>query len=296
MDAKLQGLLAKMANLGTDTVAKRATVQVYGAVGTGKTVLAVSLAQALAGDGTIVYVDSRSNYESIGNHPGLEQGVIRMPAESWADVSGIAGLIADKSKPLGDVTVVVLDEMSTLCEMLLDELYRADVGARPGMIPVDAVEGKLYKPMGDATFRVLSDLQRLGVHVILVAHERFDKDHRGVTLTGPSYSPQNSKGIARLLTVSAHLTTEIVNKADKSGQAVYARIVQSHPSALVSAKSRIGQLPFKTDPEEWINHIWAYINGSSQPVDENRPLVEDDLPTDGVPVADFGGEPVVVDE
>jgi hypothetical protein len=85
-----------------------------------------------------------------------------------------------------------------------------------------------------------------------------------------------------------------------AGTVTYTRQVQSQPSALVEAKSRIGGLGYKVDSIEFVNTVSDWVLGARMENDLIKPevqdLVLDELPTDGVPVADNDDdEPIVVE-
>jgi len=130
--------------------------------------------------------------------------------------------------------------------MLLDELHREDVGSSSDQISTEAVDARLYKPLGDACRKAVEMFQNIaGVHVILVSHEREVVDHRKVKVIKPGFTPKNNDGLQKLMHLTAHLTNEIKGLGKNT---TYDRVVQSHPSALVDAKSRIGGLPPNFQP------------------------------------------------
>lgn len=286
MPSNLNQILGRMSDLGKQTVDKTLALQVYGEPGVGKTVFAVQLAKWIAGTKPVLYIDTAENFVSLENHPGTTDNVIRLPFQDFGDFGVIAQAI---HKGQLDPGCVVIDEFSTACDRLLDQLYRDSIGARPDEIPTEAIDPRLYKPMSDAAVKAIHLFLQEHVHTILIAHERevADTDDKKKKIVKPSYSPKHNDAVNRALHVSAHLTTKIKGVGNNI---TYEREIQSHPSALVSAKSRIGNLPIRTDPATFaqVVHDWIITPGATfsdqgqtlaaDPELDETPILDDDEP------------------
>lgn len=278
-------LLGRMQSLAEQTSDKSFAGLIYGGFGSGKTVLAVGLARYLAEGKEVLYIDSSDGWVSLENHPELiDDGLVtRFPFQSQIELIALAAEFASGNKKLDRFGAVVVDEISSTSDISLDEVIRRAESLTASEQIVD-FDPKVYKPMGDDNKRFITGIKRAGRHLILTAHERVDKDHRGVKVTGPSLSPQNNKGIQQLMHVTAHMTNEITGEGKN---VKYNRKLQAHPSQLVAAKSRIGGLPMKSEPKVFVQAIKEWVdNGAIELAEESNDLIPDDLPEEGVPVSE----------
>lgn len=297
MTNKLASLKARMTDLGTEKVEKTLMAMVYGKPGVGKTVLSVGLAKYIANGKTVLYIDTKEGWVSLENHPEMMDGVLRLQYQDFDDHALVVEAV--KKGQFGDIGAIVVDEFSTSTEGLLDALYRNDVGARDGELPTEEVNAKLYKPLGDASRRAVELYQSLrGVHVILVAHETTYADHRKVIVTRPGFTPKNYAGLAKIMHVIAHVTAEVQGEGKNTR---YVRRVQAHPSRLIDAKTRIGNLPLIAETPEFVQaiHDWLFDEQAALMEHDSTEIAPDDLPAEGVPITDDSvddDEPVLVEE
>ena len=106
---------------------------------------------------------------------------------------------------------------------------------------------------------------------ILVAHDRIDKQGKGEdapTIASPGFPPKLGKEVAKLMHVVAYLDSTV--KGSERGPE-YLREVQAQPTRRISAKSRVTDMPLRTSPQQFINHVVDWVDGGTMAEDLNNP-------------------------
>lgn len=286
--AKVDSLLAKMTDMDSQSIRTDFLGMLYGPSGTGKTTLAMLLAQKLKGDGKILYLDSSDGWVSLRNIPALMKDTARFGIESSAELPALANALLGRQKGYEDFSVVVIDEISSIANEVLEAVVREATNT-PADQEIPEIEGRHYLPMTRIMSSIVGQFHKVpNLHVILVAHDREKVDHRKVTVITPSFSPLLLKELQRRMHVTAYVTAEAKNVA---GELTYVREVQSQPTKLVEAKSRIGGMPVKTDFGTWTDIIVGWAHSDEMQTDINSPepkveVVDDSLPSEDIPLSD----------
>lgn len=257
-------LEASITNL--DSTIPTIQIMLYGYSGVGKTVQAVALAQRLRQEGTdILYVDSLEGWVSLNNHKTLKANVKRMPYAGMTQLMALAQAIHNKQGAFKNISVVVVDEFTTMSNSDLDVVATGNSRETPEW-PDYHVN---YKRMA----RAARALMRCGVHVILVGHEKLDKNKQTGTERAAIKLPV---ALATDVKESLHAVIRMTGEIDGLGSnATYVRRLQCYPSKTADVKSRIGTLGLYETPTSFNDKIvsWWQEGGQMSTV-ETKEIVD----------------------
>lgn len=250
----LANLKSRLRNIETEVVDRELVVEIYGDKGTGKTTAASALAQKLKGEGRVLRLDSSDGWVSLDNIPSLKRDTVNLPFASVVDVAEVADALLNRKAGFEDVTVVILDELSSWYTEALHSYVREKTGT-PTNEPLPVFGWDYYGPVQAALGEVVRRFQRTaGLHVIIVAHEqeRALKGDAQAKRLVPSMGTKLSDTVGQIAHVVARFESR--QKGDS-----YVREVQSWPTRLVDAKSRIKSLKLKMDQAAWVKAVAAWV-------------------------------------
>ncbi len=278
----LSMLEANLQDLENETSGKAFKALIYGASGVGKTVQSIALAQAITPpDKTIVYCDSGNGWVSLDNHPELKTRVHRLQVPMITMLEGIANLIQRKAGAFADVGCIVCDEYSTIVDNDLSLIVKERASKDDSKDP-DTPTQPDYNTSKNRGVKYATGLFLLeGVHVILVAHERQDKDSRNILQLSPLFNPKLGSRIREAVHMVAYLSVKEMRKEGDSTQKVEKRVFQVHPTPMIVAKTRIGGLKPEVSYEELKTVMVKWVGG-------NKPLDKkvNDTNFDGIQIQD----------
>lgn len=268
--AELEASLESM-----DEIAPNAKLMFFGKSGSGKTVLSMRVAQLITPpDKEIVYIDFKEGWVSLLNHePALRRRVKRMVYQGYSQLEALVDAIHTREGSFANVGCVISDEHSSMAQDDLEIITRTRAKTDKDKDP-DTPTWPDMNTGGLRARRNLNELLSLDMHVILVAHERDDKDKAGVLVVGPSYLPKTTPKILEPLHFAGRCTAIIKEGGSRGG--TYERSVQCHPSRTVTCKSRIGGLNVFESHESLITKINDWLQSGGVPGTEAKQVILQD--------------------
>jgi hypothetical protein len=160
-----------------------------------------------------------------------------------------------------NVGCVIIDEHSSIADYDLLAVAKSRAGADSSDKDPDQPTQPDMGVTTNRIFKFTSGLMSLSdVHVILVAHQRIDKDNLGKVRTAPSYMPMLNSRMRGLAHIVGYMTADVVT--DREGKITYKRSIQVQPTTKIVAKTRIGGLPVQVTPNELIKAAKEWLGGT----------------------------------
>lgn len=272
----LTALSKRLKNIETELVEKEFCGLIYGDKGTGKTTAAHGLAQLLKGDGRILRLDSSDGWVSLDNIPSLKRDTLNLEDATIQDLAEVADALLQRKPGFEDITVVVLDEVSTWYIDMLHAYVREQMNIAPNE-PLPPFGWDYYGPVQAALGEVLKKFHRTkGLHVIMIAHEqeRALKGDKNAKRLVPSMGTKLADTLGQIAHVVARFESRQV-------QQNYVREAQSWPTRSADAKCRIKGIDLKMPVTKWVQTIARWVeDGRMEEPDTPVEATGDEEPDD----------------
>jgi phage nucleotide-binding protein len=225
-DSILDALLGRISSV--ENKSKYLKILVYGNPGTGKTVFSATAPSPLI-------IDVEKGAHSINNHPAL-RGAKALEYKSLFQVEQLINFLAADAPQLAEYKTIIVDSFSELQKRDLDAIVKDEASKdanRNKFLPI----GPDYNVNTEHMRVIASALRDLDRHIIVTCHVKEEKDETtGRILKRPNLTPKLAGTMAGIFDVVGYLATN--GSGDNT-----TRTLQVHPTADVTAKTRIGNLP-----------------------------------------------------
>jgi phage nucleotide-binding protein len=225
-DSILDALMGRITTV--DNKSKYLKILVYGNPGTGKTVFTATAPSPLI-------IDVEKGAHSINNHPNLRNAKA-LEYKSLFQVEQLIKYLGADAPQLAEFKTIVVDSFSELQKRDLDAIVKEEAekdANRNKFLPI----GPDYNVNTEHMRMIASALRDLDRHIIVTCHVKEEKDETtGRILRRPNLTPKLAGTLAGIFDVVGYMATS------GSGENT-TRTLQVHPTADVTAKTRIGNLP-----------------------------------------------------
>ena len=163
---------------------------------------------------------------------------------------GIANLVQRKAGAFANVGCIIVDEYSTIVDNDLSLIVRERASKDDSKDP-DTPTQPDYNTSKNRGVKYANQLFLLnGIHIILVAHERQDKDSRNILVISPLFNPKLGARIREAVHLVAYMSIKETRVEGDATKKVERRVFQVHPNAMIVAKTRIGGLSPEVDYDQ----------------------------------------------
>jgi AAA domain len=249
----LEEVLARSQSM--DTMNKKMLALLYGVMGGGKTTLGMQIAQAITPpDERIAFIDSHQGWSVLG--PELTKRTVRFGVIEYDYSMALTELFL--TPEWRDVGTVVIDEHTSMFDHDLISVTQARAKTDKDKDP----DEPKWPDMNATIQRAVFNLNRwiaTGCNIIIIGHERIDKDDRQVAVTSPAYLPKAVPKMCQPMHLVGHVTADLNETAVSSEEAVYKREVQCHPSRRVIAKCRLPGLAVNNSFEKVVASCVSFV-------------------------------------
>jgi len=243
----------------------------YGDSGTGKTVLAARIAEALGG--RWAYVDYKEGFTTLAINPRwrhLTRFMQRFKYEGLSQLHVLSQAIQERV-PGFEFDGIITDEFSSMCEKNLLDVTKARAKKDPGKDPSEPKQPDMMAST-NLCKDAFNSLLAIDCHLLVLSHVRKDQDDLKISVTSPKFMPALSGTLREPMQLVGHVTADLVNNMAVEE---YKRWVQIAPTRSIVAKTRIDGLAPRVDFDSLINALSGFARGE-------RKLVSDSLTADTI--------------
>jgi hypothetical protein len=264
-DDILAAMFASMKDISKTVPKLRATL--YGDLGTGKTVLAMQLAKAIS-RGTILYIDFSQGFATLTNEqwaPLVKGNVKRIQYDKLSQLDLISKGLQDRLPGWNTIDVIIIDELSSIQEAVLTNVMKMRRDKDKTLNPLKA-DWDDYGAVVNLVNPSIRRLLKSDVHVIVVCHDKAEKDDRNIVRVTPNLQNKVRMATLKDMHLVGRVWAEEVTKED--GSTDYIRGVQCNPTTRVDAKNRIQGVQTQMSFPKLVTIVSKFVEGKVVEVEE----------------------------
>jgi hypothetical protein len=252
---------------------------IYSTDGVGKTILSMMIAQLITPpDKKIAFVDAHNGWKVINNPRwkarNLGKRTQPFQYQGWSQLQTLSQLIQANHKDF-NYGCVILDELSYMEGIDIQRVHTQHVAAGKKDTDEDVPGWGEYNPAKNRYKKMMDDLLEAGTHIIAVSHRREEFNKAKQLIITPDFIPSIRKEILRPFDFCGYLTADMVTAENDPGKVQYERKVQVHPTKLITAKTKIDDLPLNVSATDLPVIIQEWIAGERTTAVEDNSVFND---------------------